>query len=380
MKAAWLILVSSLQRMKALVLASFFAGLLLGLILIIVTNQFTGFDTPVRIGYLDNDSSAVSKDLENYLTESLGMELVRGDVSELESELVDKKISAIIEVPSGFEKALLKNTDRALLVTHMDDYANRALLQSYLESYTASVQILANYSSGDAAQFKSLLLDVQKEQPTIKIVKLDEQLLKWEQDWELFILLFGFFVMISALVTVGVATTVFEDRVNRTFQRVQASGVVAASYVFGVCAAGFIAAFIMVVVFVTFCALKGLVMSANLIPILLLSLLFVLFSVAFALVCGLLCKSRNSCYWLILAVSTIFCLLGGAYFPITYAPQILQQVARITPQFWLVDGIRNMAAGQSDAWILPACILSLFSLLCFLVAGIRFASRQSRAA
>jgi len=379
MRTTWLIFVNSLQRMRALVAASIFAGIMLGIVMLAAAHLMPDANTPIRLGYLDYDNSSLSQDFQQYLTESLGMELIEGDQAWLEGELVDKKVSALVEVPVGFEQALLKDTDGALLVTYMDDYANRAFLQTYFEGYVGSVQVLATSAQGDTGKLKELLTEAKAAQAPLFKVSLSEQLVKQERDWTMVELLLGFFVMISSLIIIGMANVVLEDRKNHTFQRVQVSGVNAVSYIIGVCAAGFIVAAIMVIIFILFCLLQGLGANINVGPILLMSLLFALFCVSFALVSALLCNSQVSSGWLILAVSTIFCLLGGAYFPIEYSPYVLQQLAHITPQFWLMDGVRQIAAGNSDAWIISSCVLGLFSLLCFLVSGIRFASRQSKA-
>ena len=379
MRTIWLIFVSSLQRMRALAIGSLAGGLALCVLLIVVTRLLPSMDTPMRLGYINSDSSVVSADFESYMTEKLGIELVEGDEAWLEGELVDKHISAIVEVPAGFEQALLDGTEGALLATYMDDYANRAFLQSYLESYTGSLQALASYAQSDAGKFSDLLSEAREAEPAVSTIALDELLVQKESDWTVFLLLFGFFVLVSSLITIGVATIVFEDRLNNTYQRVQASGVAAAHYVIGVCVAGLLVAVIMILVFILFSIQQGLGVNIPMGPIFLMSILFALFCVGFALVCGLFCKTRNSCYWVILAVATVFCLLGGAYFPIEYSPQVMQQIAHITPHFWLMETIRQISTGQTDAWIMSSGILALFALLCFLVAGIRFASRQSKA-
>ena len=379
MRTTWLIFVNSLQRMRVLVAGSFTAGILLGVVLLVTTHLLPGLETPIRLGYTDKDGSAVSADFRLYLTENLGMELIEGDEAWLEGELVNKKVSALVEVPAGFEQALLRDTKGALLVTYMGDYANRAFLQSYFESYVGSVQVLAASAQDDASKLRGLLAEAKADQAPLSTVRLDEQLEHRERDWDMFVLLYGFFVMISSLLIIGMASVVLDDRQNNTFQRVQVSGVNAVSYVVGVCAAGFLVAIVMVLIFILVCLQQGLGVNIPLGPILFMSLLYALFCVSFALVCALLCKSQLSCGWLILAISTIFCLLGGAYFPIEYSPYALQQLAHITPQFWLMDGVRQIAAGNSDAWVLSSGILALFSLLCFLVAGIRFASSSSKA-
>ena len=372
-----LIFVSSLQRMRGLFTASLAAGILLGVILIILLQVFSNTDSTVRVGFIDNDKSAISADFERYLSQDLGMELVRDDEATLQAQLVDKHISAIVEVPAGFQQALLADTGGALLVTYMGDYENRAFLQSYFENYTASAQLLATAAQGSPQQLDTLLFQARQDQVPLSTVALDPQQVLRQSGLDAFGLLFGFFLILGSLISVGVANVVFDDRARHTYERVQVSGVGSVPYVMGVCAAGFVAAIIMVVVFMLFCLQQGLSAYLPLLPIMLMSLLFALFLVGFALICGLFCKTRITCFWIILVTSTVCCMLGGAYFPTEYAPQILQQFAHITPHFWLVSGVRQLIADQAASWLLPSAILALFALLSFLTAGIRFASRQA---
>lgn len=374
----WLIFTSSLRRMRLLFAASLAAGILLGVILVVLVAVLPNMDSTVRIGFIDDDTSAVSTDLQHYLTYDLGMVLVSGDESDLQAQLVDKGISAIVEVPAGFQKDLLAGSDNALLVTYMGDYENRAFIQSYLENYTGSLQILAQAAQGSQAQMRTLLDQAQKAQTPLTSVGLDAQQVKRQNAQEAFSILFGFFLILGSLISVGVVNVVFDDRTNHTYERVQVAGVGSGAYVVGVCAAGFVAAIIMVVTFMLFCLQQGMAAYLPLFPIMLMCLLFTLFLVGFALICGLFSRSRMTGFWIILAFSTVCCMLGGAYFPISYAPQVLQQIAHITPHFWLVDGVQQVINGGSGAWVLPSGILALFALLSFLVAGIRYASRQSR--
>ncbi|MDR2196486.1 MAG: ABC transporter permease, partial [Coriobacteriales bacterium] len=169
----------------------------------------------------------------------------------------------------------------------------------------------------------------------------------------------------------------FDDRENGTWQRVRASSVTAPSYVAGVCAAGFVAALLMVALFFCYLALIGAGESLLLAQALVPSLLFGLFAVAFALVCGLLLKSRSSISYIVIAVSTISCLMGGAFFPIDTAPQVMQQLAHVSPAFWFGTALEALYAGDMGTWLGSSGVLALFSLLCFLIAGVSFASKRS---
>jgi ABC-2 type transport system permease protein len=244
--------------------------------------------------------------------------------------------------------------------------------------YLGSVDMLAAATGGDADTFAGLLEAARAETAPVTIANLDEQRAQLTQKWTAFLAGIGFLVFISGMLIITLAMIFYEDRENHTFARVQATNVSAISYVAGICAAGFVAIILMVVLFLSYCALSGIGKVIALVPVALLCVLFVLFCVGFALICGLLLNSRNAIIWVAIVSSTFLSLLGGASFPISYAPDYLQKLAHVTPQFWIIDAIYRMHDGESDAWILSAVILALFGLLCFLIAGIRFANNRSR--
>jgi ABC-2 type transport system permease protein len=182
--------------------------------------------------------------------------------------------------------------------------------------------------------------------------------------------------MLSLLITVGVANILHDDGIAGTYRRMRASNVTAPSYVGGVCAAGFMAALLMVVVHFVYLLLIGKGAHLSLGPTFVLCLLFGLFEVGFALVCGLLIKTRMGILWAIISISTPLTLLGGAFFPIDTAPAFMQQLAHISPMFWFMKAVEGLRDGDGEAWLVSAAILALFALLCYLVAGVRFATRS----
>ena len=81
--------------------------------------------------------------------------------------------------------------------------------------------------------------------------------------------------------------------------------------------------------------------------------------------------------WLIIAASTILALLGGAYFPLELAPTVIQQVAQVSPMFWLSEGILRVQDDNAVGWLACAGVLMAFAVLCFVVAGRKFSGRRS---
>jgi ABC-2 type transport system permease protein len=331
---------------------------------------------PVNIGYLDHDKTAVSADFERYATERLGMTLVEGDSRFLETELVEKRVSAIVEVPAGFGKAVVEGSESALLTTFMDDYANRVFLEAYLEGYTDSLTILAAVAQGDEARLERLLADVEEQSAEVTSVPLEIEGAQATLDREVLGVVLGFFIFVSPILALGMANLLYDDRVNGTYRRVKASNVHTLSYVSGICVAGFIAALLMVLVLFGFLLVIGKGATLPLAPTMVLCLLFALFIVSLALVFGLFINNRMAIFFSLVIAATVFSLLGGAFFPVEYSPGFMQQLAHISPVFWFTEAFNGLLDGDTSGFFLSAGILALFALLGFLVSAVRFATRE----
>jgi ABC-2 type transport system permease protein len=371
-----LVLVSSLRRMWVILAVS----AAIGVVLCVLFVQFGGIapalSGSVSIGYLDHDSSAVSADFERYATEHLDMTLVEGDSRFLETELIEKRISAIVEVPAGFGEAVVEGSESALLTTFMDDYANRVFLSAYLEGYTDSLTILAAAAQGDGVRLERMLADAEEQTAEVTSIPLEIEGAQAALDRETFKVVVGFFLIIATMLALGMANLLYDDRANGTYRRVKASNVHTLSYVSGICVAGFIAALLMVVVLYGFLFLIGKGATLPLAQTMPLCLLFALFIVSLALVCGLLINTRIAVFWALVIASTIFSLLGGAFFPVEFSPGFMQQLAHISPVFWFMEAFNGLLYGDMSGSLLSAAVLALFALLGFLIAAVRFASRE----
>ena len=74
-------------------------------------------------------------------------------------------------------------------------------------------------------------------------------------------------------------------------------------------------------------------------------------------------------------IVVIFGMLGGTFFPIGRAAGVLSVASRITPHFWLMEGLQHTAAGDGVVEILPqAGAVFLFAVV-LLAVGL-FMSRR----
>ena len=109
-----------------------------------------------------------------------------------------------------------------------------------------------------------------------------------------------------------------------------------------------------------------------------LMLLLSLFVTCFVVGASILIKSKSGMMVLIMAYSTIGSILGGGYFLIEMAPEKLQKLARILPQFWFMDAL-NKLMDNADANISSnIIIMALFTVLAFLLGAVMFSQNYKR--
>jgi ABC-2 type transport system permease protein len=327
----------------------------------------------IKIGYMDHDNSVLSEDFERYLTEQLNYELYENNSYEvLSTELIDKHISAIIEVPENFYADTSKGRIKPFVITTLDDYENAAFFEVYVNSYLGSIKVLSDSAAGDEKLFDELLSTYQKEQTRMAhsaAITIDKSLLAQKAG---FINSIGFYLMFIFGVSVSYTFIILDDRLSGVLNRIQVTPVKPSQYIIGSAIFGTIVCFIMSGIFCTYIKIMNIQTGVPFGIILLLMTLFSIFTVCFSMATALTLHSKNAVTSMIIGFSTFGCILGGAYFPIEMAPKSLQNLARILPQFWFMDTFRKLQA-DSLANVFPNIIvLILFIVLTFLIGAVVF--------
>ena len=75
-------------------------------------------------------------------------------------------------------------------------------------------------------------------------------------------------------------------------------------------------------------------------------------------------------------ITSIGCLLGGAWFPIEESAGALRYLSYITPQYWYV----NCISGNADEPLVNVCIIGLYAVLIMLASAALFNRKRIAAA
>jgi ABC-2 type transport system permease protein len=389
---------NSVRHGRMYLLLSLGIGLLLCFLFqLFISTLFAADAQAISVGLIDRDDSKVSADFKAYITEDMKMKIGPGsDLEHLKTELVEKHISAIVIVPNGFETTVLagvepgtdtgtsgnpgnpSNPDNPIEVIFSDDYQNSEFTRAYFENYADSIGRLAASADGDQAVFETLLEKTRANTADVKTTMADKAFLKQMNIAEALKTIFGFFLMFSFLLAIGITNMIYNDRQGGQYNRIRITKVRPASYISGMWIFGILCAVAIIAVFLLFLLITGYGEGIPLLKTAVLSLVFSAFVAAFGMAAGLYLPTRNSIIAAVIGISTITSMLGGAYFPIDTSPDFMQQIARFMPQYWFNDGFDALVRDGHGDWVQDILVLLLFVLLFLILSCIKFASHAPR--
>lgn len=327
----------------------------------------------IVVGVLDYDNSNLSEDFKSYLDEDLHYELILNSTyEELSTELIDKEISVIIEIPEGFYQKFASGSNEKILITSTDDYENAAYVEAYINTYLSSIQLLSAGANGEPKQF-DLLLD-SYDNTTVKVsntaaIHIDKKAVANQNG---FINSIGFYLMFIYCMSIFLAFMVLDDRSTGVYNRIKATPVKPVHYIVGTGTYGLLLCFLQVALFCGYIYFMDIDTGIPLSIILLMMCLYSVFTISFTIAVAILLSSKNAMTSIIIGFSTVGCILGGAYFPIDFAPKTLQNLAKILPQYWFMDAFRRLQADVTANIYPNITILVLFALLALLIGAVSF--------
>lgn len=378
MKNIILIFRQSAVRSRLMLALAIISGLIMGSLFLFLTNQEKEerIDS-IDVGVLDHDSSPLSAGIKSYFSDTLEMGITESDDYDyLADRLLNADISAIIEIPQGsFDKALNGNSDK-LVITTLNDYANVAFIEAYLNSYMQGITLFSRTADGDAEVFSELLgSDNSFGDVTVSdAYGASNEIYRAK---EAFASTIGFFLMILVALTLFLSSNILSDKQLGTYRRMQCSSLKPWEYIVGTALFGIIAFSAMLALFMLFPIISETDIGVSYGLAFLGGELFVLFSVGIAIVFALCFHSNQTLYTVICGFTTIESMLGGAWFPIDANLGFLSSLAKVFPMYWFMEMLRGIPENPDFNWIPNICILALSALLVYLVSAVIFTKKSS---
>jgi ABC-2 type transport system permease protein len=173
----------------------------------------------------------------------------------------------------------------------------------------------------------------------------------------------GYLVMFVFMAAAFSAETIVRERQNQTLERLLAASVRRESILSGMFAGTAAKGLIQIVIFWTV-GILVFNMDLGLSPaaVVLLSILMVVMSSAFAIMLATLAKTQRSAGSIALITSLVLAPLGGCWWPLFITPRWMQFLAQITPHGWATTGFNKLLVFSAD---FSAAVPEMLALLGF---------------
>ena len=185
----------------------------------------------------------------------------------------------------------------------------------------------------------------------------------------------GYLVMFVFFAAAVTAETIVRERQNNTLERLLASSVKSEAILGGVYTGTLIRGLIQIIIFwlagiLIFNIDLGIAPAA----VIILSILMVIMSSAFALMLATLAKTERSAGSIAVVTALLLAPLGGCWWPLFILPRWLQNLAKISPHAWANTGFNKLMLFGADFGAVVTEMLALvgFTVIFALIAVWRF--------
>lgn len=357
---------------------SIIVAIVLGVLLCVMQESFGGnFNAAFRemkVAVIDQDKSALSKQLISYLKEEIGMQIYTGKSYEAYSnELLNRELSAIIEIKKNIQNNIVaQRASEPIQVTTINNYANEAFIKAYIEGYMGSVEVLGAASGGDSKRFEALLEEMQAGDHGLELISANEAMIERYTASIGFKLTQGFYLNFIFYIGLFIGLMIVTDHVEGTFRRIQSTPMRPVEYILGTALYALIVGSVSAVIYIGYLGFKQSDIGLPFWMVAYLLLVFVLIVIGISMICAFIVKTKVGVVFSIYGAGCIASILGGAYFETNMAPEFMQRLAKIVPHYWYMECIRGMQGRGSYNPMGALIILGLYALFFMLLGAVLF--------
>jgi ABC-2 type transport system permease protein len=301
------------------------------------------------------------------------------DFSADRQAVLDGKLDGFLNFPADFTQSLMAGSS-----TELEIFANagatntRAVLQglsgaitSQINADVAIIQASAELLTQSGATPEEIQAAIQKIQSEVFTGGGDETIESYltfttekvgnveaqnPSNW----VIPGYLVMFVFMAAATSAPEIVKERKNNTLERLFSTSVKRESILGGIFTGIAAKGLVQIIIFWVFGILVFHVdMGLSPLAVIILSLLMVIMSSAFAVMLATLANSIRSATSLAVITSLLLAPLGGCWWPSFLYPEWLQNMAKITPHAWATEGFNKLMVFGANFSDVVSCILAL---------------------
>lgn len=321
----------------------------------------------IDIAVTDNDNSELSVKLKSYLSDKMNMNIIEDEQEKFNDKLINRDVSAIIEIPQNFEANVISGKDVKIKSTTLDDYENGAYISVYIEGFMRSVNVASDAAKGDAELFSRIM---NSSAADTELIQENAVISDRENEYVAagFTFSEGFMIMLVTAIGMFITLAVMDDRQYGTYSRMAISSVTGIQYIVGTLGASVLISLISLIILPLYLLVTGAQMNAGYPLIFVAVMIYSLFNSALSIMLAQLISSKQALATMSGCLASVGALLGGAWFPIDETAGMLKYLSYITPQYWYF----KFMSGAAEQPLINICVLILYTLLIMLASAALF--------
>lgn len=323
------------------------------------TNTLT---STLSVGVIDQDQSIYSQEF----IESLKKRVTVKEIGEEDADKVlsEQQVSATIVLPEDFSEKMKAGHLATLRFRTFQQGEVIDSLKNIVKTSYNEILSIAKFAEGSG---EKSAFDFAEGSPKLKFTSFAKD----DQNKIMTIQILGFMLMMLLYQSGNFgANTIQNERRNKVYQRLMTTPVPRKTYFIGTAAFAFLA-MLFEVLFTVFLMNVVFRIDIGLSAVYLIALLavFGLVAVAWSIAIGVNSPSSHFATGVQSILFTITSLLSGALIPNEIMPEFMQKVAQITPQYWVIDAIKQLQNQHGfTAVIMNVLVLAAFVLLFFSIS------------
>lgn len=321
----------------------------------------------INIGICDEDSSTLSENLKDYLIKKDKFKVFYIERNAIDDNIKNEKLDSVIILDKGFEKNIINGSFSKLDMVSVKGAEINVWQQNYLNYYISDLLDISKSVKGNETlffkvydNFKSRKLDITNE----KVQDITESLGVSKQSIALLLV----FMLTGATISAG---TIARDKSNRIFQRLMTSPIKIYKYILGNSLANYLLNLLQIVVIMIAAKILKLNFHMPEFAMFIILAVFSLVSVALGMFIASISNSSAQLGQISNAIIVPTCMLSGCFWPLELMPSIMQKIALVLPQTWVIKAVSDLQSGVDfNNVILYIVIILIFAMLLFMLSMI----------
>jgi ABC-2 type transport system permease protein len=349
-------------------------------------------DTKLQLHLVSQEAEgSFSYQIIDALESSGDFEIIMMDYDEAHQAVEDEEISGFIAFPADFTEGIMTGAGTELeVVTDAEATSDRAALNGLSQTIASRVgaqYVIANatiellieqgiIAPDDSAAIGQVIQQILAGGGGQSFIEYDtEKVGDVEEQSPANFIIPGYLVMFVFFAAAVSAETIVRERQNNTLERLMASSVRRESLLGGIFTGATVKGLIQILIFWVVGLLAfGMELGNSPAAVIILSILMVIVSAAFAIMLATLVKTQRSAGSIAVLASLVLAPLGGCWWPLFIMPDWMQALAKITPHGWATTGFNKlMLFGADFGAVVPEMLVLLgFAALFSFIAVWRF--------